>query len=187
MIEREAQFLEVNVSELQKKLTDLGAEDLGSDLFDETIMQDKEGAWAIGDKRFVRLRKTSKSLVLSYKNHKSATIEGTEEIAFEVSDLVKAKEFLEKIGLMIKRHQQKKRHSYKLGNVHIDIDTWPKIPTYVEIEGESEKEIKGVAEKLGLNWEDALFGSAMDIIEGHYKFSLSGVKDFTFDKIEQLE
>ena len=38
-----------------------------------------------------------------------------------------------------------------LDNVEIDIDTWPYIPTYVEIEGKSVDEVENTIAKLNLD------------------------------------
>ena len=35
--------------------------------------------------------------------------------------------------------------------MEIDIDTWPMLPTYVEIEGKSEEEVMTVVKKMGYN------------------------------------
>ena len=40
---------------------------------------------------------------------------------------------------------------YVLDDVEIDIDTWPMIPTYVEIEGKSEESVLNIIKKLGIN------------------------------------
>lgn len=36
-----------------------------------------------------------------------------------------------------------------LNNIEIDIDDWPYIPTYVEIEGKSEDEVYSIVDALG--------------------------------------
>ena len=40
---------------------------------------------------------------------------------------------------------------YVLDDVEMDIDTWPMIPTYVEIEGKSEESVLNIIKKLGIN------------------------------------
>jgi adenylate cyclase class 2 len=71
-----------------------------------------------------------------------------------------------------------------LDNVKIDIDTWPKIPTYVELEGDSEKDLKAMAYKLGFDWGDAVFENAGLVIENRYGLKVLSMKWFTFDRIE---
>jgi adenylate cyclase, class 2 len=46
---------------------------------------------------------------------------------------------LEAIGFGALRYQENYREEWKLGEVTLDIDTWPGLATYVEIEGPSER------------------------------------------------
>ena len=43
-----------------------------------------------------------------------------------------------------------------LNNHEIDIDTWPGLPTYMEIEGESEEDLKQILNLLGYSMNDAV-------------------------------
>ncbi len=56
---------------------------------------------------------------------------------------------------------------WMLGGVELCIDTWPWIPTFLEIEGPSEEEVWEVAKKLGLDKSKAKFGS-VDSTYRHY-------------------
>ena len=181
--EIEVRFLEINKESLVKKLLEVGAKDFGEVMLEEIIFYDPEGKWKDQEKR-VRLRKSSDKIKISYKEIKEKTIDGTIEIEFEVSDMSEAEKFLEKVGLSAFRHQQKKRHTFELSDVVIDIDTWPRIPTYVELEGPSESAIKEVAEKLGLEWTDVSFELPSHIIEGKYGIPVRSMKWFTFDRFE---
>ena len=181
--EIEVRFLEINKEVLIKKLLELGAVDSGEVMLEEIIFYDPEGKWKEQEKR-VRLRKSGDKIKLSYKETKNKTIDGTTELEFDVSDMMKAEEFLEKVGLVAFRHQQKKRHTFELSDVVIDIDTWPRIPTYVELEGPSEVAIKEVAEKLDLDWSDVSFELPSHIIEEKYGIPVRSMSWFTFDKFE---
>ncbi len=104
--------------------------------------------WVSQDKR-LRLRKEGEVLTMSYKNQAKHTIDGTIEIEFGIDDLKKAEAFLEVLGYPAYRHQEKFRHTFELQGVVFDIDTWPRIPTYVELEGNSEESIRKMAELVG--------------------------------------
>ena len=58
---------------------------------------------------------------------------------------------LELAGIKNKGYQENNRVQYVLDDVEIDIDTWPMIPTYVEIEGKSEESVLNIIKKLGIN------------------------------------
>ena len=182
--EIEVRFLEIDKKGLVKKLNLLGAKDLGEDLLEEIIFYDPAFKWRDTEGKMVRLRKTKTDIFLSYKHHSAATLHGTEEIEFKISDLTKGQEFLERLGLVSFRHQEKLRHTFKLKEVTLDIDTWPKVPTYVELEGLSEQAIKEAANLLGLKWESAVYESAKIVIEKHYNIPVGQMRWFTFKRFE---
>ncbi|MBI4049361.1 MAG: class IV adenylate cyclase, partial [Candidatus Doudnabacteria bacterium] len=168
MREFEAHFLEIDVVETEKKLAALGAVKISDSLLKEIIFDKPDRSWNPIQKR-VRIRADGKKVDLAYKEQIAYnTMGGTEEYEFEVSDLDAAKAFVEKLGLIPIREQEKKRIRYKLGDMVFDIDSWPKIPPYLEIESDSEIKVKAAAEKLGLDWSKACFLDAKQIYEDVY-------------------
>lgn len=182
--EIEVRFLDIDAATLLEKLAGLRAEDRGEDFLDEIIFYDRELKWQYAEKKFVRLRKTKNGVRLTFKHNQAETAEGTQEIEVSVGDLETTQRLLEAIGLIAFRHQQKKRRTFTLDGVIIDIDTWPKIPTYVEFEGPSEAALKKLAAKLGFDWGNAVFESARFIIEKRYGIPVSKLRYFTFDRVE---
>ena len=181
--EIEAKFLEINKDDLIAKLIKLGARDLGEDLVKEIIFYDKEFKMR-RDKQFVRLRQMRGQNYVTYKDHGDETvIDRIEEIGFAASDFDKARQFLQAVGLVAFRQQEKRRHMLLLDNATVDIDTWPNIPTYVEIESDAEDKVKKAALDLGFDWSKATFKSARSIIEQDYKIPVSQYRFFTFAKV----
>jgi adenylate cyclase class 2 len=160
--EIECRFLNIDSEALKNKLLSLGAVDEGERLQESTIVYDPEFKWRdVGDK-LVRIRRENGKTTLCYKEYTDDTPEShTYELEFGVEDYEKIQLFFEKIGLIPFRHQEKKRHTFKLNDAVIDIDTWPHIPTYVEIEGSSEEDMKKTAEMLGFDWKDVVFRNPM--------------------------
>lgn len=181
--EIEARFLEINKQEIVKKLIALDAKDQGEALLSEVIFYNQSGTWK-ADNRLVRLRTKGNKTMMTYKHHKAQTIDGAHEVEFPVPDASIAEEFLTSIGLTAYRHQEKKRHTLRLGDVTVDIDTWPKIPTYVELEGPSEAHIRQAAKSIGLDWNDAVFEDAGAVIENRYNIPVRSLSWFTFDRME---
>ncbi|MBX4186695.1 MAG: class IV adenylate cyclase [Candidatus Doudnabacteria bacterium] len=181
--EIEVKFLEIDKPKLIEKLVSLGATDLGEELITEQIFHDTAGEWYKQDK-FARIRKTSKGTVFTYKHTEQRTATGTLEIEFKLDEPKKMKDFLEALGLVMDREQEKKRHKFMLGEVVVDIDTWPSIPTYVELEGPSEESIKKTATELGFDWTKGVFGTAARVIMEMYKLDLRTIRYFTFDKVK---
>jgi len=181
--EIECRFLEIDVADLQRKLAAAGATDHGEELLREIIFYDKELTY-VAQHKLVRLRQTNKGCFLTYKHMQQRTVDGTIEIETKVEDMEKARALLVAIGLTDFRHQEKRRHGYNLGDVKVEIDTWPQIPSYVELEGNSEQELKATAEKLGLDWEKRDTTSARVVIEGRYNIPVSKLRYFTFSRVE---
>ena len=50
-----------------------------------------------------------------------------------------------------------------LGEVVFDFDTWPDLPTFVEIEGPDEASVRRAAAAVGLDYAEARFGSVDEI------------------------
>ena len=76
--------------------------------------------------------------------------------------------FLEAAQLKFVSYQETKREMWKLGEVEITIDTWPWIPTFVEIEVKDEKIVKEISAILGLDWKDVLHGSVEIAYQKYY-------------------
>ena len=181
--EIEARFLDIDKQKLVARLVSIGAVDKGDILLTEAIFYDKEGMWH-SQNRFVRLRAAGGSTTVTYKQNKEQTIDSAREIEFTVSDAEAVQQFLEVMGLMMSRTQEKRRHTFIKDGVTIDIDTWPKIPTYVELEGASEEAIRAVADLLDLDWNDAVFDDARAVLEQRYEIPVGKLRWFTFDRIE---
>lgn len=180
--EIEARFIEVNTDEITRKALSLGGIDEGEYLLEETIFYDNELTWSSLGK-YVRIRSYSNKHVVTYKEINTDAIDGAEEVEFTVDKPEQLKEFLEKIKLTPFRVQQKKRRKIKFDGVVLDIDFWPKIPPMLEIEGDSEKLIKEMVEKLDLDWSKALFIDPKQIIE-NYGYDVTNMRYFTFDRCE---
>jgi adenylate cyclase, class 2 len=160
--EYEATFLEIDEGAVKNQLTAMGAQlrkprQLMKRVIFESDTLRAQHSW-------VRLRDEGRSITLTLKQVTSdATINGTNELEFVVSDLQKADEFLKRIGLERKNYQENYREEWVLGDIKYDIDTWPDIPTFLEIEGPDEASVREAAGKLGFNYTEAWFGS-IDII-----------------------
>ncbi|MEO6508954.1 MAG: class IV adenylate cyclase [Patescibacteria group bacterium] len=188
-IEIEARFLDIDIKKVHKKILEIGGKDLGEDLFTEVILYDKELTWK-DQIKFFRIRYSKNGTFLALKHFQygkklhGAAKPVVKEIELKVDDPEKTKAMLEDAGFISYREQEKKRHSYELGDIILAVDTWPSTPPYLEIEGDSEKKIQEVAEKLGFKWEDAVFRGAGYIIEMYLPVTVRNLRYLTFSKIE---
>ena len=156
--ELEAKFLDIDAASIREKLHAVGAvlaypeRLMKRNNFDFSDLRlEKIGGW-------VRVRDEGDKVTLSYKqvNHRGFT--GTQEIEMAVDSYKSACDFLVALGLEKKSYQETRREKWALGNCEVTIDTWPWIPTTLEIEGPTEDEVKASATQLGLPWSNALHG-----------------------------
>lgn len=182
--EIEVRFLEIDQSALIEKLHSLNAQDFGEDFLKEIIFYDKELTWQYAKKRIVRIRETKKEAFLAFKSQTEESDMVSKEIEMKITNVDKMREFLEEIGLVAYRLQEKRRHTFKLKDVIVDIDTWPKIPPYVELEGPNEDSLKQATSELGLDWKNVVLEAPRFIIERKYKIPVSKLRHFTFDRID---
>ena len=117
---------------------------------------------------------------LTYKDIVSNTIDGTKEIEIEVNDFETTNELLEKIGFKHKRYEENKRIQYILDGVEVDIDSWPMIPTYMEIEGTSESEVLNKLELLEVNKSKVTTLNCCDIYTQIYGIDIDKIEEIKF-------
>lgn len=186
MEEIEVKFLGVDKDKIEKDLKDLGAVFVGK--FDYRLkpydfpgltMSKEKNAW-------VRLRDEGNRVTLSYKERLGVgenplKDKGMKEIEVEVSDFDETSKLLEAIGLLPKVYEERKRTRYILNNIECDIDEWPLIPPYIELEGDTIEGIKEVSDKLGFEWEDHVVCSALQVLH-NYDVNPHDYSVFTFEK-----
>ena len=177
-IEYEIRILEINKDEIQTKLKRLDAV-LIEDVCQKRYVYDFN---PIQPNKWIRLRTNGIKTTLTIKNIESMNIDGTKEVEIEVSDFDVTNEILKELGYTPKAIQENKRIKYNLNGVEIDIDTWPKIPTYMEIEGKNQEEVYDTLELLGISKEKAITLDVQSIYEKIYGIDLKKVYNLSFDE-----
>ena len=158
--EIEAKFLNTNHDALRAKLIEIGATRerpmrlMRRKVFDfpDFRLDKQKNAW-------VRVRDEGDKITMGYKQLNDRSLEGTHEVSVEVDDFDTACAFLESVGMEVKAYQETKRESWRLGAVEIELDEWPWIRPFAEIEGPDEASLRHVAARLGLDWRDVRHGS----------------------------
>lgn len=184
MEEIEADFLEIDVAQIKKTLQKLGARKVFEKLYKRKVLAIN------GDYHqtyWVRVRDEGDKVTLTYKKPigagqgKGGMDLGMEEIEVTVSDFDKTVLLLEKLGLQVCIYEENKRIRYELEGVEIDIDTWPLIPSFLEIEANSWEKIDLLAQKLGLDPEKKLI-CPIGKIYSLYKINVHDYEMLTFEK-----
>lgn len=179
--EYEVKFLDIDVPKIEEKLKSIGATKVG-DLFYHSCVFDYPGFPLDKEYAWLRLRDEGGKVMLAYKKRlgvksSSGDDEGTEEIETEVSDFNSTFQILLKIGMIVKFEQEKKRTRWKKDNVVFDIDTWPRLDPYLEVESSSEEEMEKGIEWLGLDKKEAKKFSATQVYE------MNGIRDKDYVKL----
>lgn len=188
MEEPEVKFLNIDPVKIQKKLKQIGAKKVFDRLYRRRVFDypdfrfDKEGAW-------IRLRDEGEKVSLAFKrrlgvksNDGKTNDDSMEEIEVIVSDFEETSRLLRTIGFCEYLYQENRRIRYQLGKIEFDIDSWPALEPYLEIEASSWREINRMVKLLGFDLKDKkIFGI-------HQVYQLKGIdmddyRIVTFEKM----
>ncbi|KKU48202.1 hypothetical protein A3H10_01275 [Candidatus Uhrbacteria bacterium RIFCSPLOWO2_12_FULL_46_10] len=194
MQEIEVKFLNINPDELQKKLESIGAVKIGEYFYRRRVFDypdwrlDKAGA-------FLRVRDEGDKVTLGFKkrigvisNDGLTSDKGMEEVEVVVDDFNKTAEILLRLGFIEKHYAENKRVRWQKDDIIFDIDYWPGLEPYLEIEALSWEGIDEAINLLELRQEDK------KIFSGNQVYALTGVdvgelRRITFDEglVKRLE
>ncbi len=159
-IEFEATYIDVDINVMRKKLKKLKAVLKKPETLMRRVVfhppKHIKGGW-------MRVRDEGNKITMSLKQVTGAKIEEQKEVELIINDFEEGIKFLEGISAKRKSYQETKRESWEYMGVKVEIDTWPGLESFVEIEGSSERAVKQVTEKLGLDFSKAIFG-AVDVV-----------------------
>lgn len=150
--EIETKVLDINKEKVIEKLVSLGAQKIQETRLMVDWYQtkgEKEGTanW------FLRIRSNSegKHEVTWKGDPRTIRIAKVRrEINFSVEEPEQVAHLFKELGLEQYAHQEKDRTSFALKDWHFDIDQYPGMPPYLEIEGNSEEHLKEGMKLLGL-------------------------------------
>ena len=178
--EYEVRVLEIDHDEMVKKLEALGAE-LQFSALQQRYVYDFD---PVIDSKWIRLRTNGSKTTLTIKDLNAKTIDGTKELEIEVDDFDKTNQILEELGYKHRGFQQNKRTQYILDDVEIDLDRWPLIPEYLEIEGTNEQAIYDCLDKLEIS-KDKIVTLDVSSIYTHYGYDGDSLTDLNFEMEEK--
>jgi len=185
MEEIEVKFLNVDVADLEKRLTAAGATKVREYFYRRRVFDypdwrlDKNHSW-------LRLRDEGDKITLSFKKRLGvvdgvSNDSGMEETEIVVNDFKKTAELILGLGFIEKHYAENKRIRWTKEDVEFDIDTYPGLEPYLEIEALSWDKIDEAISWLGLNPVDKKIYSGNQV----YKLKGINVADYarlTFDE-----
>lgn len=144
------------------KKSEVSIEKLKNDYIESVIKSSEKRFF-----KWIRLRESGKKVELTikyiYNVNSEYNIEDVKEIEVNVSSFEVANKLLEEMGYFRKKLVEKKRISYRYNDVNIEIDEWPLINPYIEIEGKNEDDIYDVVKKLGFEKNEAKIMNTEDV------------------------
>ena len=183
MEEIEVKFLNIDPVLMENKLKAIGAKKIFEKLYKRRTFDypdlrlHKKGAW-------IRLRDEGEKVTLTYKERIGVkTFDGKtnddsmEEIEIIVSDFMKTAELLNRMGFVEKFYEENRRIRYLLEDIEFDIDFWPQLDPYLEIEAPSWEKIDEGIKLLGLNPKDKKIFSTNQV------YKLKGIDELDYKEI----
>ncbi|MEQ7124169.1 CYTH domain-containing protein [Actinopolymorpha sp. B11F2] len=135
---------------------------------------------APGDRsRWIRLRDAGGQVTLTVKEIEHDGIDGTHEWEVAVDDFDITNALLGRLGYTPKSYQENTRTSFRLGTARVEIDQWPRIPAYLEIEADDREQVVTTAAMLGYD-ESSLTGENTIKVYARYGIDLTAISDLRF-------
>lgn len=174
-VEHEAKVLDIDPTTMDSLIRHRGGKKVAERLMRRYVYDVEPG----NDAKWIRLRDDGTEVSLTTKEILHDGIDGTLEQEVVVGDFEATNLLLESLGFKAKAYQESRRESYELEGAQIEIDTWPLIPTYMEIEARSKAEVIRIASLLGYR-EDDLTGENTTKVYARYGVDLASISDLRF-------
>jgi adenylate cyclase class 2 len=174
-IEYEGKILDVDIKDATKRIEGAGgvfAKKLEFRRYVFDVIPAKKGTW-------LRLRTDGVDTTITIKEIKHDGVDGTFEYETTVGDFDAMLKVLHKSGFNENGYQENKRTLYKIGDVEVSIDEWPKIPPYIEVEGPDKATVEKTVKLLGYD-VDKLTGENTEKIYTKYGIDLKQIEKLKF-------
>lgn len=175
--EIEIKILEINEEEFIDKILSLGAVESGS-FFQRRYVYDFN---PVDPNKWIRLRTNGDKTTLTIKEIKDKNaIDGVNELEVVVGDFDKTNMILNLLGYNARNYQENYRKIYLYKNLEISIDSWPLIPTYVEIEGKNAEDVLALLELVRGYGKDTTL-DVDSIYKEVYGIDMKQIKELKFE------
>lgn len=174
-VEYEAKVLEIDPVAMAARIRDAGGEHMARRLMRRYVYDTvpaKRGRW-------IRLRDSGSDVTLCVKEITSDAIDGTRETETTVGDFETTHALLERIGVSAKSYQENHRDSWILDGARLEIDSWPRIPPYLEIEADCTEQVWTTAARLSIPRE-VLTSENTTTVYARYGIDLESIADLRF-------
>lgn len=178
--EYEAKILDIDPADIAKRVIDAGGHAVGSGLQRRYVYDIDPG----DQSRWIRLRESSAltagtKTTLTVKHIRHDGIDGTDEVEVTVDDFERTNELLGMLGFRPKGYQENRRTSYLLDGAEVEVDEWPGIPAYMEVEGIDRQHVIEVAALLGFRRSELTSENTVAVY-ARYGIDLSAITELKF-------
>lgn len=150
--EVEVTVLDIDSDVIKARLEELGAQQIQKtrlvvDWYHMRGTKEGEDPW------YLRIRSYSDGrheVTWKAKSEATGIARKHKEINFDIADSSALADLFVELGLEQYAHQEKDRMSYALKNWTFDIDHYPQMPAYLEIEGDDEPGVRAAVQLLGV-------------------------------------
>lgn len=168
--EVETKVLDIDAHKIQDMLLKLGATKtkdtkLVVDWYRTIGMKEGEDAW------FLRIRSNSEGVnevTWKAKSDIIGKVRKHKEINFNIPEPEKLADLFQELGLEKYAHQEKKRISFEYKDWMFEIDMYPNMPAFLEIEGTSEEHIKEALKLLDIEYNRTWTDGERTLIQDIY-------------------
>jgi len=173
--EFEVKVLDVDPEKMSARIKEIGGTHVAERLMRRYVYDlrpREQGRW-------IRLRDTGSEVTLCVKEITSDAIDGTRETEVGVSDFDSTHALLGRLGHRARAYQENRRSSWVLDDVRLEIDSWPLIPPYLEIEGDDAEQVWAAADRLAVPRTE-LTSENTTTVYARYGIDLETVPDLRF-------
>ena len=176
--EIETKVLDINKDEVERKLIALGAKETRDTLLIVDWYRPK-GTKEGDDPWYLRIRSDSNGkseVTWKAKSEIIGNVRKHKEINFIIEDKEKLSDLFLELGLDVYAHQEKKRKSFIYKDWVFEIDDYPKMPAFLEIEGDSKEHINEAMKLLSIENNRTWTDGEKSLIKKIYKLNWHDMK-----------
>lgn len=163
--EHEIKVLDVDIEKLKLKLEEIGAKKVYEDVRTIIALDTADRTFLNKKDKLIRITDEGSIKVTMHVNQSNPKIK--KGIKFKTSRMKETLDFFEEMGIKPISKVKAPRISYELGKIDFDIDSFPKIPPFLEIDIEFLEEegytIEQLLEKLGVQDNEIVTMGTEDI------------------------
>lgn len=152
------------------------------------LLEERISDYRINPNKWIRLRQSNDKVELTVKNiyNKSDTsFQKVKEYEVSTSSFEETNLLLESIGLVRRNYQEKRRHSFEYKSASLELDEWPMLEPYLEIECDDLNVISELVKLLGLE-DNEMVSLNTEVLYKRKGIDILSLPELKFDSGEEV-